>query len=94
MVNDGKFRRWASTWMKTDFRVKNPHPDRIITAAFTHYMHENSLHWSGCAEGKRSSGFTSCSEAGGPNRGEVLEASPPRQVTLPQLPLNRKDRLS
>ena len=53
VVNEDKFRRWASTWMETNFRVKNPHPDRLTTAAFTRYMHDNNLHWSGCTDRRR-----------------------------------------
>lgn len=53
VVNDSKFRRLASAMMEADFRAKNPHPDRVITAAFTPYMHESNLHWSGCRERQR-----------------------------------------
>lgn len=49
VVNDEKFRKWASAYMEANFNARNPHPDRIIRSAFTHYMRDNNLHWSGCA---------------------------------------------
>jgi hypothetical protein len=48
VVNDTKFKEWASSYMEANFKAKNPHPDRLIKSAFTHYMHDNNLHWSGC----------------------------------------------
>ena len=52
VVNDEKFRTWTSGFLEAKFRAKNPHPDRPLAAAFTHFMHERNLHWSGCAEGR------------------------------------------
>ena len=53
VINDEKFREWASTFLEAKFRARNPSPDPHLAAAFTHYMHERNLHWSGCAEGRR-----------------------------------------
>jgi hypothetical protein len=47
MINDEKFREWASTFLEAGFRAKNPHPDRPLAVAFTRYMHERNLHWKG-----------------------------------------------
>ena len=48
VVNDDKFKTWASAYLEASFKAKNPHPDRTTKSAFTHYMHDNNLHWSGC----------------------------------------------
>ena len=48
VINDEKFKEWASASMEASFKVRNPHPDPVIRSAFTHYMHDNNLHWSGC----------------------------------------------
>ena len=50
VVNDEKFRNWASAFLEAKFRAENPHPDWHLAGAFTHYMHDSNLHWSGCTE--------------------------------------------
>jgi len=47
VVNDKKFREWASASLEARFRAKNPHPERPLAGAFTRYMHERNLHWTG-----------------------------------------------
>ncbi len=52
VTNEEKFKMWAATYLEAMFRAKNADPDRHLAAAFTHYMHDANLHWSGCTEGK------------------------------------------
>ena len=53
VINDEKFNAWVGSSLEAMFRAENPHPESRLAAAFTHYMHESNLHWSGCTERKQ-----------------------------------------
>jgi hypothetical protein len=42
VVNDEKFRRWASALLEARFREANPRPSGSLARAFTHHMHDST----------------------------------------------------
>jgi hypothetical protein len=42
------FRSVMAMKLEKDFLDRNPNSERGMRAAFTAFMHENKLHWSGC----------------------------------------------
>ena len=76
VVNDEKFREWASDFMESSFRAENPHHDRVVKSAFTHFMHDSNLHWSGCGERRQAMGKTGPIRLLAHNRAHSLARNP------------------
>ena len=52
VIDTGKFSDFVSLELERDFKKTNPTADSRTRAAFTSFMHENKLHWSGCRKSR------------------------------------------
>lgn len=48
VTDNQKYSRGMSKLLDAIFRKNNPRPDHGMKNAFTHFMHTNGFHWSGC----------------------------------------------